>query len=79
MTARLAQTGARIYELPISYHGRSYAEGKKIGWKDGFSAIWSIVKYNLLPPRAPMWSAPAAPPWSSPGRIEAARKDRVGG
>jgi glycosyltransferase involved in cell wall biosynthesis len=79
LTARLAQTGARIYELPISYHGRSYAEGKKIGWKDGFSAIWSIVRYNLLPPRAPLWSAPGAPPWSSPGRIGAARKDRVGG
>lgn len=74
LTARLAQTGARIYELPISYHGRSYAEGKKIGWKDGFSAIWSIVKYNLLPPRAPMWSAPAVPPWSSPQRIEATKK-----
>jgi glycosyltransferase involved in cell wall biosynthesis len=48
LTARLAQAGARIYELPISYHGRSYAEGKKIGWKDGVRAIWCIFKYNLL-------------------------------
>ena len=48
MTARFAQRRARIYEVPISYHGRSYAEGKKIGWKDGVSAVWAIVKYNLL-------------------------------
>ncbi|MFP3949267.1 MAG: glycosyltransferase family 2 protein, partial [Longimicrobiales bacterium] len=40
VTARLAQAGARIYELPISYHGRSYAEGKKINWKDGVAALW---------------------------------------
>jgi glycosyltransferase involved in cell wall biosynthesis len=76
LTARLAQSGAKIYELPISYHGRSYAEGKKIGWRDGFSAIWSIVKYNLLSVRAPAWSAPEVPPWSSPARIGAAGKDR---
>jgi glycosyltransferase involved in cell wall biosynthesis len=78
LTARLAQSGARIYELPISYHGRSYAEGKKIGWRDGFSAIWSIFKYNILPPRAPAWQAPAVPPWSEPARIDAARKDPEG-
>lgn len=52
ITARLAQAGARIYEIPISYHGRTYAEGKKIGWKDGIAAIWHIIKANLLPPRA---------------------------
>ncbi len=63
LTARLAQADARIYELPISYHGRSYAEGKKIGWKDGVSALWSIVRYNLLPPRADRWEPPAAPSW----------------
>lgn len=55
VTARLAQAGARIYEVPISYHGRSYAEGKKIGWRDGVSAIWTILWSNLLPPRAPRW------------------------
>ena len=49
LTARVAKTGARIYEVPISYHGRTYAEGKKIGWKDGFSAIWSILRFNLFP------------------------------
>lgn len=40
--------GCRIYEVGISYYGRTYEEGKKIGWKDGIEAIWSILKYNLL-------------------------------
>jgi glycosyltransferase involved in cell wall biosynthesis len=47
VTARLAQAGARIYEVPISYAGRTYAEGKKIGWKDGVAAIRHILYYNL--------------------------------
>jgi len=63
ITARLAQAGARIYELPISYHGRSYAEGKKIGWRDGVSALWSIVRYNLLTARAKRWTPPEVPSW----------------
>ncbi len=46
-TARVARMGVRIYEVPISYHGRTYAEGKKIGWRDGIEAIWCILKYNL--------------------------------
>ena len=46
-TARVARMGVRIYEVPISYHGRTYADGKKIGWKDGFEAIWCILKFNL--------------------------------
>jgi len=50
ITARLAQIGARIWELPISYSGRTYDEGKKIGWKDGVAAIGHILRYNLLPP-----------------------------
>jgi glycosyltransferase involved in cell wall biosynthesis len=48
LTARLAQAEARIYEVPISYSGRTYAEGKKIGWRDGVAAFWHIVRYNLL-------------------------------
>jgi glycosyltransferase involved in cell wall biosynthesis len=68
LTARLAQAGARIYELPISYHGRSYAEGKKIGWKDGLSALWSIWRYNVVPPRAPRWRPPPVPLWALPER-----------
>ncbi len=51
ITARLAQARARIYEMPISYSGRTYAEGKKIGWKDGVAALWHILRFNLLPPR----------------------------
>jgi len=54
VTARLAQAKVRIYEVPISYSGRTYAEGKKIGWKDGLAAIWHIVQYNLQsPPQLP--------------------------
>lgn len=45
VTAKVARRGWRIYEVPISYAGRSYAEGKKIGWKDGFQAIWCILRY----------------------------------
>ncbi len=51
LTARLAKAHARIYELPISYSGRTYAEGKKINWKDGIAAFWHIVRFNLFPPR----------------------------
>ena len=50
ITARLSQAGARIWELPISYSGRTYAEGKKITWRDGFAAIFHILHYNLFPP-----------------------------
>ncbi len=67
VTARLAQAGARIYELPISYHGRSYAEGKKIDWKDGVAALWYIVRSNLLPPRAEAWEPPVEPGWARRG------------
>ena len=48
ITARLARAGARIYEVQISYAGRTYAEGKKIGWRDGLAAFWHITKFNLL-------------------------------
>jgi glycosyltransferase involved in cell wall biosynthesis len=48
ITARLARANARIFEVPISYSGRTYAEGKKIGWKDGIAAFWHITKFNLL-------------------------------
>ncbi len=47
VTARVSRLGVRIYEVPISYHGRTYAEGKKIGWRDGVSAIWTILRSNL--------------------------------
>ncbi|MFN0067545.1 MAG: glycosyltransferase family 2 protein [Limisphaerales bacterium] len=47
ITAKVARLGVRIFEVPISYYGRTYAEGKKIGWKDGFSALRCIVKYSF--------------------------------
>jgi len=47
ITAKVARAGARVYEVPISYHGRTYEEGKKIGWKDGFRALYAIAKYSL--------------------------------
>lgn len=55
LTARLAQARARIYEVPISYNGRTYAEGKKIGWRDGIAAFWHIVRANMMRPRAPLY------------------------
>ena len=48
VTAKVARLNCRIYEVGISYYGRTYAEGKKIGWKDGVRAIYAILKYNLL-------------------------------
>ena len=49
LTAKVARLGVPIYEVGISYYGRTYAEGKKIGWRDGFRAIYAILKYNLRP------------------------------
>jgi glycosyltransferase involved in cell wall biosynthesis len=46
-TAKVARQGVKVYEVPISYHGRTYAEGKKIGWKDGVAAVWAILRFNL--------------------------------
>jgi glycosyltransferase involved in cell wall biosynthesis len=48
ITAKLAKKGARVYEVGISYYGRTYEEGKKIGWKDGVRAIYCILKYGLF-------------------------------
>jgi glycosyltransferase involved in cell wall biosynthesis len=47
ITAKIARQRVRIYEVGIAYHGRTYEEGKKIGWRDGVRAIWCILKYNL--------------------------------
>ncbi len=48
MTAKIAQMGVRVWEVPISYNGRTYAEGKKIGVKDGFRALYAITKYGVV-------------------------------
>jgi len=47
ITAKVARQKCRIYEIPISYHGRAYDEGKKITWRDGFAALWCIIKYRF--------------------------------
>jgi glycosyltransferase involved in cell wall biosynthesis len=60
ITARLSQAHARIWEMPISYSGRTYAEGKKITWRDGCAALFHILRYNLFVPRTPRdWRLPA--------------------
>lgn len=47
VTAKVAKLGCRIFQVPISYYGRTYAEGKKITWKDGIAALWCIVRYRI--------------------------------
>jgi hypothetical protein len=47
ITAKMLRRGHRIYEVPISYAGREISEGKKIGWRDGFSALWSLIKFRF--------------------------------
>src|SRR5690606_37773612 len=48
ITAKIARTRCRVYEIGIAYHGRTYEEGKKIGWRDGFRPLYCIVKYNVF-------------------------------
>jgi glycosyltransferase involved in cell wall biosynthesis len=50
ITVKIAKRGLRVYEVGISYWGRTYEEGKKIGWKDGFRALWCLLKYTLQEP-----------------------------
>ena len=58
VTVKIAKRRFRIYEVGISYSGRTYEEGKKIGWRDGVRAIWCLLKYSIIEPRASV--APAA-------------------
>jgi glycosyltransferase involved in cell wall biosynthesis len=73
VTARLAQARARIYELPISYDGRSYAEGKKINWKDGVAALYYILRCNLFGPSIDPWQVPEVQPWEGRALVEEQR------
>jgi glycosyltransferase involved in cell wall biosynthesis len=66
VTARLAQAGARIWEVPISYSGRTYAEGKKIGWRDGVAALLHILRFNLFAPSPARRAEKLASPSSAP-------------
>jgi glycosyltransferase involved in cell wall biosynthesis len=61
VTARLAQARARVWEIGISYSGRTYAEGKKINWQDGAAAVWHIARFNLFRPTAPLPCSNNAP------------------
>ncbi len=61
VTARLAQARARVWEIGISYSGRTYAEGKKINWRDGAAAVWHIIRFNLVRPAAPTTHPTNAP------------------
>jgi hypothetical protein len=58
VTVKVAKRRLRVYEVGISYSGRTYEEGKKIGWKDGMRAVWCLLKYSIIEPRASV--APAA-------------------
>jgi hypothetical protein len=78
LTARLAQSRARIYELPISYHGRSYGEGKKINWKDGVAALWYILRSNLFSEKARPWIPSGPPPWERQVQTEAENRPDAG-
>jgi glycosyltransferase involved in cell wall biosynthesis len=66
ITAKVAKGGWRIFETGISYSGRTYAEGKKIGWRDGARALWCIVKYNVRPSRMATRSSPEHAPSEQP-------------
>jgi glycosyltransferase involved in cell wall biosynthesis len=59
VTVKIAKRRLRVYEVGISYFGRTYEEGKKIGWKDGVRAVWCLLKYSVKEPRAPRPPAPA--------------------
>ena len=61
VTARLAQARARVWEMSISYSGRTYTEGKKINWRDGIAAAWHIIYFNFTRPAAPVSRASNAP------------------
>jgi glycosyltransferase involved in cell wall biosynthesis len=61
VTCKLAKAGARMYEVGIAYHGRTYEEGKKIGMKDGFRALWCILKYSSKPLKLKQPAAAAKP------------------
>lgn len=76
ITARLSQAGARIYEVPISYHGRSYQEGKKITWKDGLAAIFHILRYNLFPPPIKSWDVSRVRNWNDKRKKESVEQDQ---
>ncbi len=79
LTARLAQARARIWELPISYDGRTYAQGKKIGWRDGVAALWHIARASLFAPRVDRYVSGAAATRTPTAPTHAAPHPRAAG
>jgi glycosyltransferase involved in cell wall biosynthesis len=69
ITVKVAKRRLRIYEVGIGYWGRTYEEGKKIGWKDGFRALWCLLKYSLKEPVASLTSASSAPTAAQSDRL----------
>jgi glycosyltransferase involved in cell wall biosynthesis len=69
ITAKVAKAGWRMYEVPISYFGRNYAEGKKIGWRDGVRGVWCTIKYNLFRRAIPARHLPVEPEVWTPHRM----------
>ncbi|TFH30692.1 MAG: glycosyltransferase family 2 protein [Myxococcales bacterium] len=70
VTARIAQTRCRVYEMPISYWGREYSEGKKITWRDGVAALWHIFKFNVVDRMPSPERSPASAAWQgSPNQL----------
>jgi glycosyltransferase involved in cell wall biosynthesis len=77
VTAKVARAGCRVYEVGISYNGRTYAEGKKIGWRDGVRAVWCIAKFSG-PGERLRAAAGTAPPAAEPASAPAARAASAG-
>jgi glycosyltransferase involved in cell wall biosynthesis len=78
VTARLAQARARVWEIGISYSGRTYAEGKKIGWRDGAAAVWHVMRFNLFPPSTPSTLDVGSATAGQPDPIAASRQGELG-
>jgi Glycosyl transferase family 2 len=74
ITAKLSKLDCRIYEIGISYYGRTYREGKKIGWKDGVRAIVCILKYNLLRSKPKRFPTPTPTPVARKSLTSASRR-----
>jgi glycosyltransferase involved in cell wall biosynthesis len=77
VTAKIAKLGCAVYEVPISYHGRTYQEGKKIGIFDGIAALWYIIRYNILCPMAQSYRITPKPQRSDIKRPQGASADSV--
>ena len=74
VTARVAQMRCRVFEMPISYWGREYSDGKKITWRDGVAAFWHILKFNLLDRMPPSARVTGSADWQGSADIKSERE-----